>query len=50
MFKSRSKEAQMGQLRLLEGIDPITFRHFLEFLFTETLPSSAKKEEVFGIG
>ena len=28
MFKSGMKEAQMGQGHLLEGIDPITFRHF----------------------
>lgn len=45
MFKSGMEETQTGRVRV-DGVDPTTFRQFLEFLYTGTLSTWADKEKM----
>lgn len=46
MFKSGMGEAQTGIVRISD-VDPVTFKHFLEFLYTGRVAATAKREELF---
>jgi len=48
MFTSGMKEAKTGRVRIVD-IDPTAFEHFLKFLYTGMLESSAMGEELFTI-
>ena len=45
MFKSGMEEALTGRVRV-DGVDPTTFRQFLEFLYTGTLSTWVDKSKV----
>jgi len=45
MFKSGMEEALTGRVRV-DGVDPTTFRQFLEFLYTGTLSTWADKSKM----
>jgi len=48
MFTCGMKEAESGQIRI-EDIDPITFKHFLKFLYTGMFEPSTIDKELFTV-
>jgi len=48
MFASGMKEAETGRVRI-EDVDPTTFQHFLKFLYTGMLETSAMNKELFTV-
>lgn len=48
MFQSGMEEALTGKVRIGD-VDPGTFKHFLEFLYTGRVETAAKKEELLAV-
>jgi len=46
MFASGMEEARTGQVRI-DYVDPDSFRHFIQFLYTGTLVATADKAKIF---
>jgi len=42
------KEARTGQVRI-DDVDPDSFRHFMQFLYTSALVVSADKAKIFAV-